>query len=78
VPVNLSIKNVPDALARQLRRRAARAQRSLQRELLVILQEAVAPQRRLTAAGVLRRLQALSVRTGAESTAIVRAARDGR
>jgi plasmid stability protein len=39
--VNLSVKNVPDELAEQLRQRAARNRRSLQRELLSIL-EAVA------------------------------------
>jgi plasmid stability protein len=33
--VNLSVKNVPDALAQRLRERAHRNRRSLQRELLV-------------------------------------------
>lgn len=42
MPVNLSIKNVPDALAQALRARAARNKRSLQRELLCLLEEAVA------------------------------------
>jgi plasmid stability protein len=40
VPVNLSIKNVPDELAERLRRRAAGNRRSLQRELLSILEAA--------------------------------------
>lgn len=44
MPVNLSVKNVPDALAKQLRARAERNHRSLQRELLCIL-EAVAGDR---------------------------------
>jgi plasmid stability protein len=39
--VNLSVKNVPDALAERLRRRAAANRRSLQRELLGILESAV-------------------------------------
>jgi plasmid stability protein len=37
MPVNLSIKNVPDALAQALRDRAARNKRSLQRELMCLL-----------------------------------------
>jgi plasmid stability protein len=40
VPVSLSIKNVPEALAARLRERAARNHRSLQGELLAILEEA--------------------------------------
>jgi plasmid stability protein len=35
---NLSVKNVPDELAARLRARAARNRRSLQRELLCILE----------------------------------------
>jgi plasmid stability protein len=40
MPVNLSVKNVPDDLAERLRRRAAANRRSLQRELLSILESA--------------------------------------
>lgn len=39
--VNLSVKNVPDELAQRLRERAERNRRSLQRELLSILEAAV-------------------------------------
>jgi plasmid stability protein len=39
--VNLSVKNVPEELAELLRRRAANNRRSLQRELLSILEAAV-------------------------------------
>jgi len=38
--VNLSIKNVPDALAARLRERAERNHRSLQGELMAILESA--------------------------------------
>jgi len=38
--VSLSIKNVPDDLAQRLRARAARNRRSLQRELMLILEQA--------------------------------------
>lgn len=40
MPVNLSIKNVPDALAERLRLRAEHNHRSLQRELMSILEHA--------------------------------------
>lgn len=40
MPVNLSVKNVPDTLAERLRTRALRNHRSLQRELLSILESA--------------------------------------
>ena len=43
MPVNLSVKNVPDDLAERLRRRAAANRRSLQRELLSILEAAAGP-----------------------------------
>jgi antitoxin FitA len=40
---NLSIKDVPEHVAQALRQRAARNHRSLQGELMVIIQEAVQP-----------------------------------
>ena len=40
MPVNLSIKNVPDDVSRGLHNRAARNNRTLQQELLAILREA--------------------------------------
>ena len=42
MPVNLSIKQVPDALADRLRERATRNGRSLQRELMAILEQSAA------------------------------------
>ena len=39
--VNLSIKNVPETVARKLRERAAQHHRSLQGELMAILEDAV-------------------------------------
>ena len=39
--VNLSVKNVPEALAAKLRERAERNHRSLQGELMAILEEAL-------------------------------------
>jgi plasmid stability protein len=40
MPVNLSVKNVPESLAVKLRERAARNHRSLQGELMAILESA--------------------------------------
>jgi plasmid stability protein len=41
MPVSLSIKDVPDELAAGLRKRAARHHRSLQRELMALVEAAV-------------------------------------
>ena len=57
MPVNLSVKNVPDELAALLRERAKRHQRSMQRELLVILEEALRP-RPVTIESLAKALQA--------------------
>jgi plasmid stability protein len=53
MPVNLSIKEVPDALAARLRARAERHHRSLQGELMSIIEQAAAeePAGRAAASG---------------------------
>jgi len=76
--VNLSIKNVPEALARKLRARAARHRRSLQGELLNILEESVTGSDRLGVDEVVRLTRKLGVRTKSESAAMVRSDRDVR
>jgi plasmid stability protein len=76
MPVNLSIKNVPDDVAEELRRRAARNRRSLQGELLVILEETVARNSRLSPSELLREIRSAGLRTPAESTQFVREDRD--
>ena len=48
MPINLSIKNVPDAVAEGLRHRAARNGRSFQQELLEILKQAAKGQAPVT------------------------------
>jgi plasmid stability protein len=75
--VSLSIKSVPDAVARALRQRAERNHRSLQGELLYILEEAVNP-RSFRATELVRRAQALGLKTAADSTEIIRRDRDRR
>jgi plasmid stability protein len=74
--LSLSIKNVPDDLAQRLRDRAERNHRSLQRELLVILQEAATP--RVSPGEAFERIRALGLKTPGESTQLIRRMRDGR
>ena len=74
--LSLSIKNVPDDLAQRLRERAERNHRSLQRELLVILDEATTP--RIRPAEALARVRALGLKTPSESVRLIRRIRDGR
>jgi plasmid stability protein len=76
MPVNLSIKNTPDDVVIRLRQRAARHHRSLQGELLAILEEAVRSERNLSPAELLTEVRRLGLRTPADSAAIVRADRD--
>ena len=78
VPVNLSIKNAPDDIVKRLRERAAKHHRSLQGELLAIIEEAVRRPRRLTPQEVLAEVRQLGLETPAEAAAIIRADRDGR
>jgi antitoxin FitA len=76
MPVNLSIKNVPDDLADRLRERAERNRRSLQRELLVILEEAATA--RIRPREAMERVRALGLRTPTESTRLIRQMRHAR
>ncbi len=76
MPVNLSIKNAPEDVVERLRRRAARNHRSLQGELMAIIEAASLEDGRLTAADVLSKVRGLGLRTPAASAAIVRADRD--
>ena len=78
MPVNLSIKNAPDDIVKRLRARAAKHHRSLQGELLAIIEEAVRRPRRLTPQEVLAEVRRLGLETPAEAAAIIRADRDGR
>ena len=74
--VNLSIKNIPDTLAARLRERAARNHRSIQGELMVILEEALLARDRVTAKEILTQVRGLKIKTAAEAAALVRTDRD--
>lgn len=89
MPVNLSVKNVPDTLAERLRTRAERNHRSLQRELLSILESAAGERSPLTSSRprssdhisideLVARTRKLFPQGTASSVAFIRAMRDGR
>ena len=78
MPVNLSIKNVPDHVAEKVRKRAAKHHRSLQGELISILEETVAQEKRMTPAGFLKEIRDFGLKTPSESLKIVRRDRDAR
>lgn len=76
--VNLSIKNVPNELAERLRRRAATHHRSLQGELMSILEAAVTGRRRITVEEARRLVLERGLETPDEARDMVRADRDAR
>jgi len=78
MPVNLSIKTVPDAMVHRLRVRAERHHRSLQGELMAILEEAVREPAPLSPEDVLARIRGLGLATPSEAAGMVRQARDDR
>ena len=78
MPVTLSIKNAPDEIVKRLKERAERHHRSLQGELMAILEEAVGTPRPLTTDDVLAEVRRMGLSTPREATAIVREDRDGR
>lgn len=77
MPVNFSIKNVPDPLADALRRRAERNHRSIQGELMAILEEAL-EDRSITPMQLLAEVRTLGLETPSESTSWIREDRDRR
>ena len=78
MPVNLSIKNAPDELVATLKQRAKRNHRSLQGEMLAILEAAARGPRRLTPMMLLGEVRKLGFQTPDESAEIIRKMRDER
>ncbi|MBN1319651.1 MAG: Arc family DNA-binding protein [Thermoleophilia bacterium] len=76
--VSLSIKDVPEEIVERLRARAGRNHRSLQKELLAIVDAAAFEQNELTVDELVRYVRALGLSTPDESTAWIRELRDGR
>lgn len=84
---NLSIKDVPEALAEKLRERAAQNHRSLQGELMAILESAAenadlpsgaTVHGHLNVHQLMQKVAEYNVHSPDESAEIVRAMRDGR
>ncbi len=75
--INLSIKNAPDEVARRLRLRAKRNHRSLQGELLAIIEAAALEEGKATPCGILAEVRRLGLKTPSEAVALIRADRDG-
>jgi plasmid stability protein len=76
MPVNLSIKSVPDEIAEKLRRQAERHHRSLQGELMSILEQSVREEPFLSPAELLAQVRASGVITPDESAMFTREDRD--
>lgn len=74
--VTLHIENVEEAIATRLEERAGRSGRSLQEELLRILEQAVAERERPTPGQVVERVRELKLETSAEAAAFVRRDRE--
>jgi plasmid stability protein len=72
--VTLSIKNVPDELAQRLKERAALNHRSLQGELLAILESVEPPRRSIK--DIYEMVKASGVKTPSESAKMIREDRD--
>jgi plasmid stability protein len=76
MPVTLSIDNVPELIVQNIALRASKNHRTLQNELLTILEEAIkkpsAPNQ------ILAQVQKLGLKTPAESVEMIRGDRDER
>ena len=75
--MNLSIKKVPEDVVQRLRDRARRNHRSLQGELMAILEDSLRPSN-LTVRDLAEHARQLGLRTEDEATAMVRDDRDAR
>jgi plasmid stability protein len=76
MPINLSIKNAPDAMVDRLRARAERHHRSLRGELIAIIEAAVQDETAMSPAAVLNEVRRLGLSTPSEAASIIRADRD--
>lgn len=76
---SLTIRDIPGPVLDRLRARAERNRRSMQGEVIAILEAAAAePRLRRTISEALQRVRALGVRTPAEAADMIRVDRDGR
>ncbi len=79
MPVSLSIKDVPEEILERLRARAERNHRSLQGELLLIIEEAALEDGEITVDELAEYVKTLGISSPTnESTAWIRELRDSR
>jgi antitoxin FitA len=76
--VNLSIKNAPDDVVERLRRRPKRNHRSLQGELMAIIEDPAMKEQLLSPIELVREVGRLGMSSPSESAAMIREDRDGR
>jgi len=76
--VSLSIKNVPERVVKRLRERAERNRRSLQGELLDLIERAVEEVPTISVREVFDRIKTLNLPAGESSVDIIREMRDAR
>jgi len=76
--VSLSIKNVPVEVVKRLRARAERNRRSLQGELLALIERAADEVPTVSARQIFERIKRLNLPAGERSIDIIRDLRDGR
>jgi plasmid stability protein len=72
MPVNLTLENVPDEMVKRLRKRAERHDRSLEGELVAILEAAVGAARPLSPDEVLAQVRQLGLSTPRGAAAMIR------
>mgnify|MGYP000933923095 CR=1 FL=1 len=78
MPVSLSIKNVPEEVLQRLRDRAQRNHRSLQNELLAIVEAAAVEDNEITLDELAEYAESIGFSTPNEGTAWIRKLRDTR
>ena len=76
--VNLSIKNTPEPVVAALRERARRNHRSLQGELMAIVEQAAAERPPPDLKAIMAKIREIGVSSTTSSVEIVREMRDGR
>ena len=78
MPVSLSIKDVPEEILERLRARAERNHRSLQKELLAIVEAAALEDSDMTVDQLVEYVRGLGLSTPDQATGWIRELRDGR
>ena len=74
----LTIKNVPEETVERLREQAKRHHRSMQGELMAMLEGDLDPQGTLTPDEAIERIKALGIKSGNDATRWIREDRDAR